>query len=273
MRIKTLKRLTSKGPFPSYAEVLKLIDDADANVDTAKEKLAELRTTLEKRPKTKEKGDVMIWAGVLQTIDKKASTVFTDVEDKVGEMTGAYVTPLSVYRQSAIKSLRDAWGLTSNDEWEENEILAHLDRVCARVLLHLTVETGKERAPEPLLGAFVMDNAWSALNNVKEGVKEVSASFNVRTTHLRMRTQVCRWFDALLDYHKGLHPKTHIMDDWSTVMLNNIGKDARFTDGGKTYAQEVRPAYTITSAHWPRDQRGRDCASGHSNTLTHPHYR
>ncbi|KAG2738775.1 hypothetical protein P692DRAFT_20882247 [Suillus brevipes Sb2] len=222
MRIKTLKRLSSKGPFPSYAEVLKLIDDADANVATAKEKLAELRTTLEKRPKTKEKGDVMIWAGVLQTIDKKASTVFTDVEDKVGEMTGAYVTPLSVYRQSAIKSLRDAWGLTSNDEWEENEILAHLDRVCARVLLHLTVETGKARAPEPLLGAFVMDNAWSALNNVKEGVKEV-----------------CRWFDALLDYHKGLHPKTHIMDDWSTVMLNNISKDARFTDGGKTYAQEV----------------------------------
>ncbi|KAG2742130.1 hypothetical protein P692DRAFT_20879894 [Suillus brevipes Sb2] len=241
MRIKTLKRLSSKGPFPSYAEVLKLIDDADANVATAKEKLAELRTTLEKRPKTKEKGDVMIWAGVLQTIDKKASTVFTDVEDKVGEMTGAYVTPLSVYRQSAIKCLRDAWGLTSNDEWEENEILAHLDRVCARVLLHLTVETGKARAPEPLLGAFVMDNAWSALNNVKEGVKEV-----------------CRWFDALLDYHKGLHPKTHIMDDWSTVMLNNISKDARFTDGGKTYAQEVRPAYTITSAHWPCDQRGRN---------------
>lgn len=241
MRTRTLSHLSSKATFPSYAEVSKLIDDADANVETAKAKVAELRTLLEKTPKTKDEGDLMIWVGVLNTIDKKASTVFTDAEDRIGDMTGAYVTPLSVYRQSVVKILQDAWGLSSNDDWEENEILTHLDRIVARVLLHLTPEQGKPRAPEPLLGAFVMDNAWDAFSNVKEGIKEVSASFDDDTTHLRTRTKVCRWFDTLLDYHKNLHPKTHIMDDWSTVMLNNIASDARFLGNGHQYAPSVSP--------------------------------
>lgn len=42
---------------------------------------------------------------MLQTIDKKASMVFTDVKDRIGEMTGVYVMPLSVYLQSVVKIL------------------------------------------------------------------------------------------------------------------------------------------------------------------------
>jgi hypothetical protein len=168
------------------------MEDAEENVDTAKTKVAELRKTLAKSPKTNEEGDLLIWVGVLRAINEQASKVFKPVENKIGEMEGGYVTRLSVYRQSVVRILQDSWGLTANDDYEENEILAHLDRVVAHVMLHLTPEQGQGQAPEPLLGGFVMNSAWAALNNIKEGIKEVSASFErgARLTCERERRSV-----------------------------------------------------------------------------------
>lgn len=44
-----------------------------------------------------------------------------------------------------------------------------------------------------------------------------------------------------MDYHKNLHPKTHIMDDWSTVMLSNISTDVRFLGSRQEYTPLVSP--------------------------------
>lgn len=52
------------------------------------------------------------------------------------------------------------------------------------MLLHLMPEQAKVRAPEPLLRVFIMDNAWAAFNNMKEGIKEVSILFDNGTTYL-----------------------------------------------------------------------------------------
>lgn len=64
-------------------------------------------------------------------------------------------------------------------------------------------------------------------------------------THLSTRTQVCRWFETLLDYYRMLHPKTHTMDDWSTVMMGNIDNDSRFLSGGGTAARKVSAAGVV----------------------------
>jgi hypothetical protein len=79
----TLAQLSLKALFLSYEELVKLREDADANVDTAKAKVAELRMSLKKLPKTKDKGDLMIWVGMLQMINKKVSALFMAVEDKI----------------------------------------------------------------------------------------------------------------------------------------------------------------------------------------------
>lgn len=43
----------------------------------------------------------------------------------------------------------------------------------------------------------------------------------------------------MLDYYKMLHPKRHNMDDWTTVMLQNISKDQRFLSNGSEYSAKV----------------------------------
>jgi hypothetical protein len=40
--------------------------------------------------------------------------------------------------------------------------------------------------------------------------------------------QICRWIEPQLDYWRYLHPKSHTMDDWSEVMMQNLSTDARF---------------------------------------------
>jgi hypothetical protein len=153
-----------------------LLKEVFARDETAIARVAELRKSLVANVKSKDEHDLSIWASVMDAIDKHASFSFNDIKDRIGEMTPAYVEPLSSYRQKVVQSLRDAWGLTDNEDFDENEILVHLDRVVARVMLHLTPEQGKQHAPEPLLSGTLMDHAWTTFGSIKEGLQEVSAS-------------------------------------------------------------------------------------------------
>ncbi|KAG2028777.1 hypothetical protein BDR03DRAFT_545681 [Suillus americanus] len=85
-----------------------------------------------------------------------------------------------------------------------------MDRIMARVLLSLTPLDGDACAPEPLLSAWLLDYVWDELVAVQEGIAEI-----------------CRWFEPLLDYWRFLHPRDHVMNDWSQVMICNIEKDSR----------------------------------------------
>ncbi|KAG1761152.1 hypothetical protein EDD22DRAFT_954302 [Suillus occidentalis] len=241
MRIHALKRLCSKAPFPTYAEVSKLLDESESGDETVLAKLAELRAMIEHTVKAKDEGDMSVWAGVLQPIDKLADTYFNGVKTHIGDMTTEYVSPLSKYQHRVVKTLQDAWGLTDDEEFEDNEILAHLDRVVARVALYLTPQNGKTQAPLPLLGGFLMDFAWESLVGIQEGISEVA-----------------RWFETLLDSYRMLHPKTHAMDDWSNVMLGNIARDARFLSGGNSISRKTdmaAPTHLDGLLDEPYDQR------------------
>ncbi|KIK40033.1 hypothetical protein CY34DRAFT_107948 [Suillus luteus UH-Slu-Lm8-n1] len=132
----------------------------------------------------------------------------------------AYVTPLSTYHQRVVKTLQDVWELTDNEDFEENAILYHLDHVVAYVALYLTPQEEKRQAPLPLLGEFVMDITWELFIRIQKGITEVS-----------------HWFETLLNYYQMLHLKTHIMDNWSTLMLGNIDYDTWFLSGGSTSAR------------------------------------
>ncbi|KAG1739081.1 hypothetical protein EDD22DRAFT_959421 [Suillus occidentalis] len=216
------KALSSKAPFPSSDEMTGLLQKVFAGDEAAIKRVGELRTSLGAHVKAKDEHDLSIWASVMDSINKHASFAFSDIKDHIGDMTPTYVEPLSSYRQKVVQSLKDAWGLTENEDFKENEILVHLDRVVARVMLHLTPEQGKTNAPEPLLCGMLMDHAWTTFGCIKEGLQEIS-----------------RWFETLLDYYKMLHPKRHTMDDWTTVMLQNISKDQRFISNGSEYSAKV----------------------------------
>ncbi|KAG2033862.1 hypothetical protein BDR03DRAFT_1013880 [Suillus americanus] len=222
MRTSILKKLGSKGKFPSYATVAKLLDQAEAGDDAAIKRIADLRESIQKSPKDADVAHLSMWAQVMEPINNHAKVAFAEVVDSIGEMSTTYVSRLSVYRQNVIKTLQDAWNLTANDNLEDNEILAHLDRVVARTVLHLTPEDGKQKAPEPLLGGFMMNYAWTSFTKLQEGIGEV-----------------CRWFETLVDYYRMLHPKTHTMDDWTSVMMLNICKDPRFATHADTNCQKV----------------------------------
>lgn len=152
-----------------------LLKKVFAGDETATKRVGELRTLLAANVKAKDEHDLLIWASVMQSINKHASFAFSDIKDHIGDMTPTYVEPLSSYRQKVVHTLKDAWGLTENEDFEENEILVHLDRVVARVMLHLTPEQGKTNAPEPLLCGMLMDHAWTTFGCIKEGLQEVSA--------------------------------------------------------------------------------------------------
>jgi hypothetical protein len=174
MRIMTLRRLASKGPFPSYGEVSKLLDQAEEGDAAAISKIAELRASLEQEVKANDAEDLSFWASVVEPLDKHASSAFGESGDTIGEMTPAYIIPLSSYRQNVVETLRKSWGLSSNEDFEENAIIAHLDSVVARVLLYLTPQEGLPEAPLPLLGGFVMSNAWASFESIQDGLVEVS---------------------------------------------------------------------------------------------------
>ncbi|KAG2128933.1 uncharacterized protein EDB93DRAFT_1108859 [Suillus bovinus] len=58
---------------------------------------------------------------------------------------------------------------------------------------------------------FIMAYTWSSFMKMQEGIVEV-----------------CRWFKPLVDHFRMLHMKLHQMDDYSSVMFDNIIKDSRF---------------------------------------------
>ncbi|KAG2335348.1 hypothetical protein BDR05DRAFT_954142, partial [Suillus weaverae] len=214
-RCKTLMRLSSCAPFPSYASVRHLLEKSEKGDKEAKVKLAELRKSIASCESADE-GELSIWAEVIDKIDSHTSA-FNDHIDSMEEMSPSYIEALSTYRNNVIRTLRHAWLVNKGNDTADgdNQIMKHLDSIIARVALHLTPSENAERAPEPLLGGFLMNYAWECMTKVKAGIAEI-----------------CRWFEALLDYWHFLHGKTHMMDDWSTVMLSNIAKDPRFEEEG-----------------------------------------
>ncbi|KAG1725397.1 hypothetical protein EDD22DRAFT_853683 [Suillus occidentalis] len=220
-RIFNINCLCSKALFPTYVEVSKLLDASKSGDKTVLAKLAELRTMIECTVKVKDEGGMSVWAGVLQLINKLVDMYFNGIKTHIRDMTTAYVSPLSKYQHRVVKTLQDVWGLTDDEEVEDNEILAHLDCIIARVALYLTPQNGKTQAPLPLLGFFLMDFTWESLVGIQEGISEVA-----------------HWFETLLDSYQMLHPKTHVMDNWSNVMLGNITHDACFLSGGNSISRK-----------------------------------
>ncbi|KAG1760403.1 hypothetical protein EDD22DRAFT_848527 [Suillus occidentalis] len=222
MRSDVYKALSLKAPFLSSAEMMELLKNMFTGDETVIKRVGELCTSLGAHVKAKDEHDLSIWASVMDSINKHASFMFNDIKDHIGDMTPMYVEPLSSYRQKVVHSLKDVWGLTKNKDFEENEILIHLDQVVTHVMLHLMPEQGKTNAPEPLLCGMLMDHAWTMFGCIKEGLQEVS-----------------HWFEMLLDYYKMLHPKRHTMDDWMTMMLQNISKDQHFISNRSEYSANV----------------------------------
>ncbi|KAG1882287.1 uncharacterized protein F5891DRAFT_1251064 [Suillus fuscotomentosus] len=180
----------------------------------ATKQLAMLRESM-RTCKENEKGDLSTWMEVIGSLNEHAEAVFTGYEDIIEEMTPAYVTTLSIYRGSVIRTLRDMWSLSkkSEDEIKSNDILKSLDRIVARVTLHLTPELGAKHAPEPILGAWMMNYIWEYLIRTQVGIVEI-----------------CHWFEPLLDHFRRIGGRQHTMDDWSTVMMLNIVKDQRIVE-------------------------------------------
>ncbi|KAG1893691.1 uncharacterized protein F5891DRAFT_979630 [Suillus fuscotomentosus] len=218
IRISTLRKLGSIDEFASYDTVVQLQERAEEGDEEAKKQLKTLRETMKKSSSS---FDMSMWTQVLAAMDKHAKDAFGELTDIIGDMSPKYIMHLSSYRSKVIKTLRDRWNLTSHANFQDNPILTHLDRIVARVALHLTPQEGKKNAPEPLLGGFMMSYAWASFTKIEKGIAEV-----------------CRWFETLLDYYRMLHPKTHTMDDWSSVMMANIGKDPRFVDHGHNNPRE-----------------------------------
>ncbi|KAG2029474.1 hypothetical protein BDR03DRAFT_1018338 [Suillus americanus] len=214
-RCKMLMRLSSHAPFPSYATVRQLLEKSEKGDTEAKDKLTELRQSMASCGPADE-GELSIWAEVIEKLDSHTSA-FDDHTDMMEDMSPSYIEALSTYRNKVIRTLLHAWSVKEGNHAAdgENQIMKHLDSIIARVALHLTPSENAERAPEPLLGGFLMNYAWKYMTKLKAGIAEI-----------------CRWFEALLDYWRFLHRKTHTMDDWSTVMLSNIAKDSRFEEQG-----------------------------------------
>ncbi|KAG0704650.1 hypothetical protein DFH29DRAFT_1067848, partial [Suillus ampliporus] len=211
IRTVTLKKLGSHKDFPSYKKVSDLLDDAGAGDQKSIDAIEELRKSIDEAHKEGEEGDLSMWAEVMKAMNNHATAAFGEISSSIGQMTPKYVQHLSSYRQNVVNTLQEVWAVGPDKDYGENEILKHLDRVVARVAVHLTPKEGEREAPEPLLGAFMMDYAWSVFTKLEEGIAEL-----------------CRWFEVLLDSWRVVHPKAHTMDDWSTVMLSNIGRDPRF---------------------------------------------
>ncbi|KAG0697725.1 hypothetical protein DFH29DRAFT_1071474, partial [Suillus ampliporus] len=211
IRTVTLKKLGSHKDFPSYKKVSDLLDDAGAGDQKSIDAIEELRKSIDEAHKEGEEGDLSMWAEVMKAMNNHATAAFGEISSSIGQMTPKYVQHLSSYRQNVVNTLQEVWAIGPDKDYGENEILKHLDRVVARVAVHLTPKEGEREAPEPLLGAFMMDYAWSVFTKLEEGIAEL-----------------CRWFEVLLDSWRVVHPKAHTMDDWSTVMLSNIGRDPRF---------------------------------------------
>ncbi|KAG2029471.1 hypothetical protein BDR03DRAFT_1018334 [Suillus americanus] len=213
MRAMTLKKLGSKGAFPNYKTVTELLDNAEAGDADAIAQVDALRKSIDDCPIENEVGDLSMWAEVLQALDDHAKEAFAPIIETIGKMTPKYISHLSLYQQNVLTTLEDMWSVSTGKDYGSNDILQYLDRVVARVAIHLTPQEGNRHAPEPLLGGTIMDHAWSTFMKLREGIGET-----------------CRWFEVLLDYYKALHPKAHTMDDWSTIMLRNIARDSRFAN-------------------------------------------
>ena len=182
----TLRMLGSRSAFPSYKQVSALIDKADDGNTDAQAEIAKLRKIMEESDYGDDDSELTLWAEVLDSVDKHALDAFDTIRDSIDQMTPTYVMRLSSYRQGIINSMRNKWSINANKDYSqnENEILQHLDRVVARVALFLTPKEGETHAPEPLLGGFMMDYAWSTFNKLKLGLAEVSISIvSYNSTH------------------------------------------------------------------------------------------
>ncbi|KAG2353003.1 hypothetical protein BDR07DRAFT_1497243 [Suillus spraguei] len=213
-RCTRLQVLGCQKEFPSYDTLSHLLEEAENGNETAKVKLTAMREDMSSC-RSDELGDLSTWSEVIGKLDAHAAKSFEGHEDCMQQMTPAYVTALSKYRANVIRTLRESWSLSNKKESviQANEILKRLDSIVARVALSLTPDESANFAPEPLLGGWLMDYVWQCLTKVQVGIAEI-----------------CRWFEPLLDHFRRVGGRTHLMDDWSTVMLNNIAKDQRIVE-------------------------------------------
>ncbi|KAG2028364.1 hypothetical protein BDR03DRAFT_988505, partial [Suillus americanus] len=143
-RCKTLMRLSSCAPFPSYASVRHLLEKSEKGDKEAKVKLAELRKSIASCESADE-GELSIWAEVIDKIDSHTSA-FNDHIDSMEEMSPSYIEALSTYRNNVIRTLRHAWLVNKGNDTADgdNQIMKHLDSIIARVALHLTPSENAE---------------------------------------------------------------------------------------------------------------------------------
>jgi hypothetical protein len=171
MQCDTLRRLASDRTFPDYAHVQKLLDRVDNGEESAKGEVAELRRLMVSEvPENKD--DLSVWTDVMGAIDVATCKAFESHKESIGVMTADYITPLSSYRQNVILTLRRAWFKRASKAKDDHSA-AHLDRIIARVAIHLTPEQASRHPPEPLLCGFMLSYAWAYLKSVEEGIAEV----------------------------------------------------------------------------------------------------
>lgn len=172
MRCDVLRRLSSKEDFPDLATVVGLLADVEKGDEAASKRVAELRkeiSSYEVHPQQ----SLWMWADVMAEIDQHSVRSFEEKEEHLERMTEEYIRPLSLYRQSVIKTLKGTW-LKNGATAQDNAITKHADRVIARVTLYLTPEKESSTAPEPLLSGFLMDHMWNWMTRTEGGIAEVS---------------------------------------------------------------------------------------------------
>ncbi|KAG0692122.1 hypothetical protein DFH29DRAFT_1009329 [Suillus ampliporus] len=155
-RCQTLRQLGSPTTFPDHKTVEALLQKAEKGDEAAKSEVHELRQSILAYGRDEE-GDISMWAEVMDELDAHAITAFDEVQDSMEDMTSTYISRLSSYRQNVIEALKKKWSLNDVVKGGDNKIVQHLDRVVARVLLHLTPDAEEPRAPEPLIGGFMLD--------------------------------------------------------------------------------------------------------------------
>ncbi|KAG2121245.1 hypothetical protein DEU56DRAFT_835029 [Suillus clintonianus] len=200
-----MKKLASGDDFPDYTTVNTVLQQAGDDSPEGAEARKQIGLWKTQITNSQDSTDLAVFNDVFDKIDAYAEKVFEHLHSDIGEKTDAYLNALDDYRHDVVKFLRTKWLEGSNDPTELNDITRRYDRITARVAVWLSPYDDASKAPIPLLSAWLLDYAWSSLDAVKEGV-----------------TEICRWFEPLLDYYHLLHGRGHDMDDRSEVMLQNV---------------------------------------------------
>ncbi|KAG1734521.1 hypothetical protein EDB19DRAFT_1727519 [Suillus lakei] len=200
-----MKKLASGDDFPDYKTVNATLERADDGGPEGVEARKQIAVWKMQITDSQDTSDLAVFNDVFYQIDAHAEEAFAHVRSDIGEKTDAYLGALDDYRHDVVKLLRTKWLEGSDDAIEANDVMRRYDRITARIAVWLSPQDDASNAPIPLLSGWLLDYAWASFNAVKEGV-----------------TEICRWFEPLLDYYPCVHGSGHEMDDKSEVMLYNV---------------------------------------------------